>query len=330
MPKKDLYEILGIKKGATKEEIKRAFRKMARKYHPDVNPGDKNAEEKFKEINQAYQILMDDEKRKMYDQFGVIDGDPSSGPFTGRAGPGGTRTYYYTSSGPVGFDFSEIFGNFGGRGSGFRVNIGDFDFFNDLGDIFDVFSGGRSTRGSRKSRRPRAGEDLRYDMELSLEEAFRGGERKISFQDPSTGRNKTLTIKIPRGVRDGQKLRLAGEGMPGINNGPPGDLYVVLKIRPHPIFRLEGNDIVVQVPIKLTDAVLGTKVRVPNIENEKLTIKIPPGAQPNQRFRVKGKGFPILKSSQRGNLIVEVKVQIPKNLTPEQRKYFEKLRELNI
>jgi len=329
VPKKNLYELLGIKKGASKEDIKRAFRKMARKYHPDVNPGDKNAEEKFKEINQAYQILMDDEKRKMYDQFGVIDGDPSSSPFQGRAGPGGTYTYY-TTGGPGGFDFSEIFSRVGGRGSGVHVNVGDFDFFNDLGDIFDVFTGARSTRGRKKTRRPRAGEDLRYTMEISLEEAFHGGEQRISFQDPITNKNKTLTIKIPRGIADGQKLRLAGEGMPGINNGPPGDLYVVIKIRPHPIFKREGNDLLVKIPIKLTDAVLGTKIRIPNIENEKITITIPPGTQPNQKFRVKGKGFHILKSSERGNLIVETIVKIPKKLNSEQRQHFEKLKKMNV
>ena len=329
MAKKDLYGILGLKKGASKEEIKKSFRKMARKYHPDVNPGDKNAEEKFKEVNEAHQILMDDKKREMYDKFGVIDGDHTTNPFQGRPGPRGGTTYYSTG-GPGGFDFSEIFNQRGGSGSGVRVNIGDFDFFNDLGDIYDVFSGGRSTRGQRPGNYPREGEDLRYDLTIDLMEALNGGQKKLQFQDPVSRKSKTLTITIPKGVHHGQKLRLGGEGGPGINGGPSGDLYVVIKIRPHSIFKRSGNDIIVEVPIKLTDAVLGAKIQIPTIENQKLTISIPPGTQNEQKLRLKNQGFPILKTSERGNLIAKIKVEIPKSLTNEQKKYFEMLRNSNM
>lgn len=323
MPK-DLYGLLGLKKGASKDEIKRAFRKMARKYHPDVNPGDNKAEEKFKEINQAYQVLLDDEKRQMYDRFGVVDGDPSTGPFQGRSGPGGSYTYTYTG-GPGGIDFNDVFSNIRGRSSGVRVDFEDI-----FGDVFDVFSQrrGRGAPSGRRQAMPREGEDLRYEMEITLEDSFHGGQRKVQFSNPGTNEMKSITIKIPQGVRNGQKLRVAGEGMPGTHGGPPGDLYVEMKVRPHGKFQRKGDDIHVQVPIKLTEAVLGGKIKVPNLENEKLTMTIPPGTQANQKFRLKGKGFPIMRSQNKGNLIVEVLVQIPTNLTSEQRVEFEKLRNL--
>jgi len=203
MPK-DYYKILGINKNASKEEIKRAFRKMARKYHPDVNPDEPKSGEKFKEINEAYSILNDDKKREMYDKFGVVEGDPSSyqqwGGGSPRSGqtyrsPDGTTYYYSTSGSPGGFDFSEIFGNHKNSNSGF----GGFDFFNDLGDIFDVYSrrgGSTRARTTEFRNQPREGDDLRYDMEISFMDAFYGGKRKIQYRDPTTGQPKTLTINI--------------------------------------------------------------------------------------------------------------------------------------
>ncbi|MHA1785636.1 MAG: DnaJ C-terminal domain-containing protein [Candidatus Helarchaeota archaeon] len=327
---KDLYKILGIKKGASEEDIKRAFRKMARKYHPDVNPGDKTAEQKFKEVNEAYQILMDPKKKEMYDKFGVIDGDPSSGPFGAggphvRKGPGG-YTYTWSSSGPGGFDFSEIFGRKSGKRS--HVNIGDFDFFNDLGDIFDVFGGGgRSTRGRRNVRVPQAGEDLRYDLSITFEESFFGAKKVIKYQKPNSTKMKTLTVTIPRGIKNGQKLRIAGEGMPGTNGGQNGDLYINVIVEKHPIFTRKNDDLLCEVSIPLTTAILGGKIKVPSIEKENLTINIPPGTQPEGKLRLKGKGFYRMNSSERGNQIVKIKVMIPRKLTSKQKEYVEKLRE---
>ncbi|NHI92465.1 MAG: hypothetical protein EAX96_08170 [Candidatus Lokiarchaeota archaeon] len=325
---KDLYGTLGIQKGANEEEIKRAFRKMARKYHPDVNPNDKDAEQKFKEVNEAYQILMDPKKKEMYDKFGVIEGDPSSGPFGGRGAPGGQK-YTWTSGGPGGFDFSEIFSNIGGRGGG-RVNVGDFDFFNDLGDIFDVFQGGRSTRGRRNVRMPQAGEDLRYDLSITFEESYFGTKKSVQFQKPGTNETKTITINIPKGVRNGQKLRVPNEGMPGTNGGQNGDLYINIKVVDHPIFSRKDDDLLCEVTIPLTTAILGGKIQVPSIEKENITISIPPSTQPGAKLRLKGKGFEFMKSGGQGNQIVKIKVQIPKSLTPSQKIHFEKLREEGI
>ncbi len=325
---KDLYGTLEINKGANEEEIKKAFRKMARKYHPDVNPGDKSAEQKFKEVNEAYQILMDPKKKEMYDKFGVIDGDPTSGPNV-RQGPGG-YTYTY-SGGPGGFDFNDIFSNLGGRGRRSSGNVSDFDFFNDLGDIFDVFSSGRSTRGgARNVRTPQAGEDLRYDLNISFEESFFGTKKSVKFQKPGTNETKTLTITVPKGVKNGQKLRIANEGMPGMRGGPSGDLYINMTVNNHQMFEREDNDLKCKVSIPLTTALLGGKVQVPSIEGENVMITIPPGTKAGAKLRLKGKGFYEMNSDLRGNQIVKIKIMIPKTLTEEQRKHVEKLRELGL
>ena len=275
---KDYYKTLGINKGASKEEIKRAFRKLARKYHPDVNPEESKSGEKFKKINEAYSILNDDKKREMYDKFGVVDGDPSSYqqrsgfPGGGRAqqGPYGTTYYYTTSGSPGGFDFSEIFGNIGKKsGTSRNQGFGGSDFFNDLGDIFDVFSskgGSTRARSTNYNNIPRVGEDLRYDMEIDFMDAFYGGERKVQYKDPSTGKLTSLNVKIPKGIKDNQKLRLKGKGMPGENGGSPGDLYISIHVKPHNIFDRRDDDIYVVQEVPFTTAVLGGKIQVPGIE----------------------------------------------------------------
>jgi len=325
---KDLYGTLGIKKGANEEEIKKAFRKMARKYHPDVNPGDASAEAKFKEVNEAYQILMDPKKKDMYDKFGVVEGDPSSGPSVNR-GPGGNS--YTVRGGPGGFDFSDIFSNMGGRGRRSSASASDFDFFNDLGDIFDVFSGGKSTRGGARSvRTPQAGEDLRYDLNISFEESFFGTKKTLKFQNPATNETKTLTISIPKGVTNGQKLRIANEGMPGIQGGPMGDLYINIGVSNHPTFTRQDNDLKSSISVPLTTALLGGKVQVPSIESENVTISIPPGTQSGAKLRLKGKGFYQMNSTSRGNQIVKIKILIPKALNEEQKKHVEKLKDLGL
>ncbi|MFX1365775.1 MAG: DnaJ C-terminal domain-containing protein [Promethearchaeota archaeon] len=333
---KDYYKILGINKGVSKEEIKRAFRKMARKYHPDVNPDEPKSGEKFKEINEAYTILSDDKKREMYDRFGVVEGDPSSYqnsdgfPGGGRVhrSPDGT-TYYYTSSGsPGGFDFNEIFGNHNNS----RSRSGGFDFFNDLGDIFDVFSKrGRSSRVSSSNfgSRPLEGDDLRYDIEIDFMEAFYGEEKRISYKDPNTNQMSTLKVRIPKGIKDQQKLRLKGKGLSGINGGAPGDLYINVNIKSHPTFKLEGNDIFVEKEIPFTTAVLGGKIQVPGIEKD-LTVTVPPGTSDGSILRLKNQGFYFTGSEQRGSELVKISIDIPKKLNKSQKELLEKLKQTGL
>jgi len=335
---KDYYQILGINKGASKEEIKRAFRKMARKYHPDVNPDEPKSGEKFKEINEAYSILSDDKKREMYDKFGVVEGDPSTyqdwGGFPRGSqayrSPDGT-TYYYSSSGsPGGFDFSDIFSNFG-KSSNKRRSRG-FDFFNDLGDIFDVFSNkGRSSRvsSSEFGNRPVEGDDLRYDMEIDFMEAFYGGEKRISFKDPNTGEQTTLKVRIPKGIKDKQKLRLKGKGMPGINGGPPGDLYINVNVKEHSIFKMDGDDIYIEKEIPFTTAALGGKIEVPGIEKT-LNVTIPPGTSDDSILRLKDQGFYKTGSEERGNELVKITIKVPRKLNKTQKELLEKLKKTGL
>ncbi|MFX0034564.1 MAG: DnaJ C-terminal domain-containing protein [Candidatus Hermodarchaeota archaeon] len=338
---KDYYKILDIEKGASKDEIKRAFRKMARKYHPDVNPDEPKTGEKFKEINEAYSILSDDKKRETYDRFGVVEGDHST--YQGWGGiPGGSRayqspdgtTYYYsTSNSPGDFNFNDIFNNFGrSRGNGGSRRVGGFDFFNDLGDIFDVFSKtGRSSRvnSSNFGSRPVEGDDLRYDMEIDFMEAFNGGEKRISYKDPTTNQQTTLKVKIPKGIKDQQKLRLKGKGMPGINGGPSGDLYINVNIKPHPIFKLDGADIYVEKEIPFTTAVLGGKIQVPGIDKN-LTVTVPPGTSDGSILRLKNQGFYVTGSEQRGYELVKISIAVPTKLDKPQRELLEKLKKSGL
>ncbi|MFX1345652.1 MAG: DnaJ C-terminal domain-containing protein [Promethearchaeota archaeon] len=340
---KDYYNVLGIKKGASKEEIKRAFRKMARKYHPDVNPDEPKSGEKFKEINEAYSILSDDKKREMYDKFGVVEGDPSTyqqwadkpGGFGGNGGgrvyrsPDGTTYYYSTSGSPGGFDFNEIFGN--SRNS--RSNNSGFDFFNDLGDIFDVFNrrGGGSTRARSSSYDdyPREGDDLRYDMEIEFLEAFHGGKKKVQYKHPVSGQIQNLNINIPRGIKDDQKLRLKGKGMPGENGGNPGDLYIAVHIKKHLNFERKGDDLYIEKEIPFTTAALGGKVQVNGIDKT-LNVSIPPGTNDSSLLRLKNQGFYKINSEQRGNLFVKIKIEVPKKLSGNQKELLVKLQAAGI
>ena len=331
---KDYYKVLGIEKGSTKEEIKRAFRKLARKYHPDVNPDEGKSGEKFKEINEAYSLLSDDKKREMYDKFGVVEGDASTYQQRGGA-PGGGRvrrgsdgnTYYYTTSGaPGNFDFSEIFGN--SRNSNRRQSTGNYDFFNDLGDIFDVFSnrgGSTRARSARQQNFPREGEDLRYDMEVRFMDAFLGGKKQVQYKDPTSGSNQTLTITIPRGVRDDQKLRLKGKGMPGENGGSPGDLYIAIHVKDHKLFERDGDDIYIDHEIPFTTATLGGKIQVPGIEKT-INVTVPAGTKDSTVLRLKDNGFHKLNSEERGNQLVRVKIKVPKKTNKKQKELLEQLK----
>ncbi|MHA1104337.1 MAG: DnaJ C-terminal domain-containing protein [Promethearchaeota archaeon] len=333
MPK-DYYKTLEISKNASKEEIKRAFRKMARKYHPDVNPNEQKSGEKFKEINEAYTILSDDKKKEMYDKFGVVDGEPSTyqqrtGGVRGgnvHQGPNGT-TYYYSSTGsPGGFDFSDIFGQ------SRRSRNSGYDYFNDLGDIFDVFANQRGStraRSTRTTKYPREGEDLRYDMEIDFMDAYLGGKRKVQYKDPLTGENKNLTITIPRGIRDEHKLRLKGKGMPGEDGGIPGDLYIVVHVQQHNLFKRDGDDIYIDQEIPYTTAVLGGKIQVPGLEKN-ITVTVPPKTKDKTVLRLKNKGFYKLNSEEKGNQLVRIHIKIPTKISKKQKELLEELKSTGL
>jgi len=361
LAKRDYYEVLGVSREATEDEIKKAYRKLARKYHPDVNKEDKDAAEKFKEINEAYEVLKDPEKRARYDQFG------------------------HAGVGQGGFDAGD-FGGFGGFGG-----FGDFgsDIFD---DIFDIFGGsfGRSRR-----RGPTRGADIRYDLEITLEEAAFGAEKEVEifrmesckncngtgakpgtmpktcpscggsgqvrrvqnlgpmqFTNVTTCTNcggrgtiieepcpkchgrgqskvgRKIKIKVPAGVDTGSQLRMSGEGEPGELGGPPGDLYVVIRVKPHKLFVRQGDDLISQALISFVQATLGDEIDVPTLE-EKVKLKIPEGTQPGTRFRLRSKGIPHLRGYGRGDLIVQVEVVIPKKLNDKQKELLVKFAKIS-
>jgi len=290
MATKDYYHVLGVSKNASEEELKRAYRKLAMKYHPDKNPNKKEAEERFKEINEAYAVLSDKEKRKQYDTFGAE----------------GFRQRFTQEDIFRGFDFDEILsGLFGGRGrreSRFGGR-GGFDF----GDVF----GGQS-HYQNMGRMPKKGEDVLYELTISLEEAASGGEKRISYR--KNGKVEDVSVRIPRGIPSGKKLRLAGKGMEGKNGGPPGDLYLQIAIQEHPIFSREGDDLVAEKEIGFSEAVLGTTLEVPTLEGLK-KVKVPPGTQSHTKMRLKGLGIPHFQGEGRGDEYVKVIVRVPKKVT---------------
>jgi curved DNA-binding protein len=287
MAKKSYYEILGVARNAGADEIKKAYRKLARKYHPDVNVNSREAEAKFKEISEAYEVLSDPEKRKQYDLFG------EAGPQAGFHGARGTS---YRSPGFEGFDFRT--GGFGGRG------------FTNFEDLFsDLFAGARSARPSG----PAKGPDVQYSMEISFEDAVKGLTTKISQN------GNRISVKIPAGVDTGSKIRIAGKGKPGDRGGPAGDLFIVTKVRPHPYFTRQGDNIYLELPVTFAEAALGTKVRVITIDGT-IQLTVPPGTQSGQKLRLKGKGVSHLRGGGRGDQYVVIKVVVPTKLDTESEK----------
>jgi molecular chaperone DnaJ len=346
MPKRDYYEILGLERGAGAEDIKKAYRKLALKFHPDKNPGDKGAEEKFKEIGEAYEILSDPQQRAAYDQYGHAAFDRRAGGFS--RGAGGFHDPFEI--------FREVFG---------------------AGNIFDDFFGG----GRPDPTQPQRGDDLRYDLELTFTEAAHGCEREISINKPErcdtcqgtgaesgsrirtcttcggrgqiitsrgifsiaqtcphcqgagriiekpcrtcrgTGRRELISkikLRIPAGVDTGSRLRSAGNGEAGIRGGPPGDLYVVLHVQPHEIFRRDGDDLLCEIPLSYVQATLGTDIDVPTL-NGKASLRIPPGTQPGTVFRLKGKGIKNVQGYGHGDLHVRINIEVPTHLTATQK-----------
>ena len=304
MATRDYYHILGVNKNASGEEIKRAYRKLAMKYHPDKNPNRKEAEERFKEINEAYAVLSDKEKRKQYDTFGAE----------------GFRQRFTQEDIFRGFDMEEILSSlFGGRGKRqFRYGgRGGFDF----GDLFG------QTAYQDMGRMPQKGEDILYELTISLEESALGGEKRISYR--KNGKMEEVSVKIPHGISSGKKLRLAGKGMEGKNGGPSGDLYLQINIKEHPFFIQEGDNLIVDKEINFSEAVMGTTVEVPTLEGKK-NLKIPPGTQSHTKMRLKGLGIPHFQGEGRGDEYVKVIVRVPKKLTEKSRKLIEELAKEDI
>jgi len=294
------YDVLGIQKQASPDEIKKAYRKLAMKYHPDRNKDDAQAEEKFKQVSEAYAVLSDKEKRKKYDQFGAE----------------GFKQRYSQDDIFRGFDLNEILRNFGVGGS--RSSFGGG--FSGGGDPFAEFFGGRPQR-------PQKGQDMVSDITITFEEAARGGEKRFSVQRP--GGTEDTSVKIPAGIEEGKKLRLAGKGFAGPNGGPAGDLYFKVRIQPHPLFKREGADVVIEQSVKLSEALLGTVIEVPSLEGPK-QVKVPAGTQPHSKLRLQGLGFPTIKTGQKGDQIVRINVTYPKTLTADQEKMIQKLRDLGL
>ena len=322
MAKKDYYAILGVGRNASEKEIKQAYRRLARKHHPDVNPGDRSAEARFKEINAAYEVLSNAEKRKKYDQFGDQ------------------------------WEYAEQFAKSEGQ-QGVRWDFGQGGTTVEYGDVGDILSSlfGDAGAGSRMRRGPQRGQDIESPIEVSLEEAYHGSTRVIQLetQEPcvacgGTGKvgnrvctictgtggkaiPKRLEVKIPAGVKDGSRIRIAGEGVLGRAGGSKGDLYLVAKVLPHKLFERKGDDVYAEVSVPLATAILGGEVGLATL-NGNLSLKIPPETQNGKVFRLAGKGMPQLGSANHGNLFAKVKVVLPTNLTEEERRLFERLRSL--
>jgi len=331
----DPYDALGVSKDASKDDIRKAYRQLARKYHPDVNPGDKEAEEKFKQISEAYDILGDETKRAEYDNLGqqafydqAFDGAGYQRPdFSG------------------GFSFEDLFGDLFGGGRTSR-GAGGFEFRTSFG-------GGPG--GGFQQAGPRRGGDLRYGLRIGFRDAIFGTETTLEFDRPvpctacggqgftmASGQpqacqacggrgqgsvREKIKARIPAGVDNGSKVRLTGKGQPGIQGGPPGDLYLEIEVAPDPVFRRQGQDLSLETDITLFDAVLGGKIQIPTLTGL-ASLKIPPGTQNGRKFRLKGQGLKNIKHKPDGDLYVTVNVLIPENIGPEARTMFEKLRDL--
>jgi DnaJ-class molecular chaperone len=290
----DYYKILEIPRTATPEQVQKAYRKLARKYHPDMNPDDRAAKEKFQKVQQAYDVLNDAQKRQMYDQFG------SDFESMGGAGPGGGWRAAQGGGGFQDVDFSQLFGQAGG-GGGFE-------------DIFRQFAGGG--RGRRRQTASRPGADVKHDLHIPFNTSITGGEAQLSMRR-HTGKLENISVKIPAGIEDGKKIRLRGQGEPSPTGGRSGDLLIIVHVAKHPYYTRRGNDLEVSVPITLAEAALGAKIDVPTPKGE-ITLTIPPGTSSGKRLRLKGMGVPT-SSGGHGDLYAEMQVVLPENWSDQDR-----------
>jgi DnaJ-class molecular chaperone len=314
--RRDYYTVLGVPRTASEKDIKTAYRKLARKHHPDVNPGDKKSEELFKEIGEAYSVLSDAEKRKKYDRWGrdwekIEQAQAAGANFGGRPG---SRSYTYTSAG------SPNGGTGGGAGFNFESE--------DLGGLFEQLFGRAAGGRQRVRATPRKGNDIEQPVEITLEEAFSGTQRTFSLVDSHSGEARSVEVKIPAGATEGLRIRVAGKGEPGLSGGTAGDLYLIVAIKPHAQFEREGDDLRVKVPTPLYTAVLGGEVMVPTPRGTHLALKVPPETANGQRMRLTAQGMPHLNGAGRGDLLAEITVQLPKNLSPHEKDLFAELARL--
>jgi len=286
---RDLYEVLGVAKDASTDTVRKAYRKLARKYHPDVNPGDDEAEKRFKEVAAAYDVLSDDEKRKAYDEFGFDSLQSGFDPEKARAYQQWQQGRRRTGYGDGGFDV----GGFGGFGGGVA----------DMGDMGDFFNRMRQ----QQARRPRRGGDVHASLQVDLATAMKGTQ--VAVEVPATGGgSRSVQVRIPPGAADGDSLRIRGKGAPGMNGGPAGDLLIEVGVKAHPVFTRDGLDLRVDLPVTLHEAYAGAKVPVPTMDGE-VTMTIPAGAQSGQTLRLKGKG--VSRGKKTGNLYVTLRVVLP-------------------
>ena len=314
MARRDYYDVLGVQRTATEKEIRQAYRKLARTYHPDLNPNDKQAEAKFKEIGQAYEVLSEPEKRKLYDRWGH---DFEKIEQARKAG---------ATAGAGGFDPTGFPGGFGGASGGYRWTATDFGSGTStvddemLGSIFDQILGGGGRRATTRAR----GEDVDHPTTVTLEEAFNGTMRRIQIAPPD-GTPQVIEVKIPAGVTDGSRVRVAGKGSPGRGGGPAGDLYLVVSVRPHPRFTRDGDDLTTVIDVPVYTAALGGEVLVPTLKGTRLALKLAPETQGGQRYRLGGQGMPKLGSDARGDLYAEVRLTLPTELSEREKELFKEL-----
>lgn len=307
---KDYYATLGVQKGASETEIKKAYRRLAQKYHPDANPDNKEAEEKFKEVSHAHDVLADPKSRKEYDDFRTMLSSGFGGGFGG-GGPGGAgRRVRFEDLG----DLGDIFGTGGfggGTGAGGRV-------FND--DVFSTIFGGRGAT------RPTKGQDLETEISLPFREALEGSTANLRLTEPATGKQRSIKVRIPAGVQDGARIRVPGKGNPSPNGGQPGDLFVTVTVQAHGLFGRKGRDLTLTLPITFAEAALGAEVPVPTLDGGTVTLKIPPGTQSGKTFRIKGRGG-LAANGTAPDLLATASVVVPQRLSKEARDLLEKFAE---
>lgn len=319
MAERDYYEVLGVPRGAAEADIKRAYRKLAKQHHPDRNPNNPKAVAKFKEVQQAYEVLSDKAKRAQYDQFGFVGGSAGAGPAGGgwRPGPGGQRVYTWPGGGgdiPI-EDIEDLFGTFNAGGGGREAG--------GAGGIFDQIFGRRP--GARASRITPENEvqDLEHHLQLTFDQAIHGATLDLDIdRDSSLGGTERLKVRIPPGVNEGQRIRLRGKGRKAADGSAAGDLHIVCHVQPHPYFARQGNDLYLDVPLTITEATLGGKVEIPTMDGP-TRLTIPPGTPSGTKLRLRGKGVADARTGARGDQYAVVRIVPPKVLTPEQRELME-------
>ncbi|MBI1346206.1 DnaJ domain-containing protein [bacterium] len=304
MSQNDFYQTLCVSRSATSDEIRKAYKKLARENHPDVKKDDPAAAERFKQVQEAYDVLGDTEKRQQYDQFGTTF--PKGGPQPGGPGPGAGRSYTWSSGGGPGggFDFSDLFG-----GGGV--------------DLEELLGGGRRTRGGP---RPARGQDVEATVSVSFETAVLGGS--VDIQVEHGHQHDQLSVKIPAGVNTGSVIRLAGQGQPGRFSGPPGDLLLTIEVQPHRFFRREGSNLLIDVPITPSEAVLGAKVEIPTLSEGSVVVTVPPGTSSGAKLRLRGKGAIDPQTKQPGDQYVVVKVVVPREPSDDLKELYRQVSSL--